>query len=271
MALDSEMRVHQEWLGYLQPVGLVVSPPALGSAQAFPNKNVVPDHTRFLDLVDEVTLADHEEPVAAIGDLPRFCFEILGWAPEELVGSESGGSLPDSLEVTLPEYHETLWPTYAVREPVPDGNGQQAWMMLIQEVATGLDLDDAPDADDHRWQASPQSRFERLLRETQVPIGLLSNGTSLRLVYAPRGEASGHLTFPVQAMTEVAGRPIFAALLMLLSSKRLFQLPDKQRLPAILTDSRKYQNLVSTQLAEQVLAALYELVRGFRRDAAAAA
>ena len=65
-------------------------------------------------------------------------------------------------------------------------------------------------------------------------------------------------------MTEVAGRPIFAALHMLLSAERLFTLPDKQRLPAILADSRKYQNVVSTKLAEQVLAALYELLRGFQ-------
>ena len=51
---------------------------------------------------------------------------------------------------------------------------------------------------------------------------------------------------------------------MLLSAERLFSLPDKQRLPAILAESRKYQNLVSTKLAEQVLAALYELLRGFQ-------
>jgi hypothetical protein len=138
--------------------------------------------------------------------------------------------------------------------------------MLIHRVKLGLDLDEIPETDskDHRWQASPQSRFERLLRETCVPIGLLSNGTHLRLVYAPRGETLGHLTFHVQAMTEVAGRPIFAALLMLLSAERLFTLPDKQRLPHILAESRKYQNLVSTKLAEQVLAALYELLRGFQ-------
>ncbi len=264
MAIDSEIRVHQEWLGYLQPVGLVVSPPALGAAQAFPNKNIIPDHARFLNIVDAVKLPGQDDPVAAIGDLPRFCAEILGWSREELVGTEEGGPLPDSLEVTLPEYNETLRPTFAVREPVADAKGEQPWMMLIQEVATGLDLDDAPDVGDHRWQASPQSRFERLLRETQVPIGLLSNRTSLRLVYAPRGETSGHLTFPMQAMAEVAGRPIIAAFLMLFSFKRLFLLSDKQRLPAILSDSRKYQNLVSTQLAEQVLAALYELVRGFQ-------
>src|SRR5262249_50463654 len=75
---------------------------------------------------------------------------------------------------------------------------------------------------------------------------------------------AGHLTFPVQAMTEVAGRPIFSALHMLLSAERLFSLPDKQRLPAILAESRKYQNTVSTELARQVLAALYELLRGFQ-------
>ena len=51
---------------------------------------------------------------------------------------------------------------------------------------------------------------------------------------------------------------------MLLSAERLFAVEKKERLPAILADSRKYQNLVSTQLAEQVLAALYELLRGFQ-------
>src|SRR5262249_38272387 len=107
-----------------------------------------------------------------------------------------------------------------------------------------------------------QARFERLLRETRVPIGLLHNGTSLRLVYAPHGESSGHLTFSVRHMTEVAGRPIFAALHTLLEAPPPFSLPEKQRLPAILAESRKYQTLVSTQLAEQVLAALYELLRG---------
>src|SRR5262249_57121414 len=60
------------------------------------------------------------------------------------------------------------------------------------------------------------------------------------------------------------GRPIFAALHMLLSADRVFSMADKQRLPAILAESRKYQNTVSTELARQVLAALYELLRGFQ-------
>jgi hypothetical protein len=97
-----------------------------------------------------------------------------------------------------------------------------------------------------------------------VPIGLLCNRANLRLVYAPRGESSGYLTFSVPQMTQVAGRPIFAALHMLLCDYRLFSADTKHRLPAILSESRKYQNEVSTQLAEQVLAALYELLRGFQ-------
>ncbi len=276
MSANYEFIAHQEWLGYLQPVGLVVSPPALAAAGAFPNKNIIPDHTRFLDVVEQVTPEGEDEPTPAIRDFPRFATEILGWEPADLLGCAGGEPVPESLEVALPEYNETLRPSYAVPEfdkdkhndkhKENDNIGDARWLMLIQRVKLGLDLDDAPETDsrDHRWQASPQARFERLLRETQVPIGLLSNGTNLRLVYAPRGETSGHLTFPVRAMTEVAGRPIFAALLMLLSAERLFTLADRQRLPFILSESRKYQNLVSTKLSEQVLAALYELLRGFQ-------
>lgn len=266
MARDPEILTHLEWLGYLQPVGLVVSPPALVAAQAFPAKNIIPEHTRFLDLVEQLTVEGEDDPQPAIRDFPRFATQILGWEPADILGAEGGEAIPETLEVALPEYNETLRPTYAVPEFEKDANGERPWLLLIQRVKLGLDLDETPETDskDHRWHASPQARFERLLRETQVPIGLLSNGTHLRLVYAPRGETSGHLTFPVQAMTEVAGRPIFAALLMLLSAERLFTLPDKQRLPNILAESRKYQNLVSTKLAEQVLAALYELLRGFQ-------
>jgi hypothetical protein len=136
--------------------------------------------------------------------------------------------------------------------------------MLIQCLPCGHDLDAPTAMSDQHWHASPHAKFERLLRETAVPIGLLYNSTQLRLIYAPRGETSGYMTFAVAEMVQVAGRPIFAALHMLLSAERLFSLPASQRLPAILAESRKYQSTVSTQLATQVLAALYELVRGFQ-------
>jgi hypothetical protein len=51
---------------------------------------------------------------------------------------------------------------------------------------------------------------------------------------------------------------------MLLKRSRLLAGPVGERLPAILARSRDYQSRVSTQLAGQVLEALYELLRGFQ-------
>ena len=45
---DHELRVHRDWIGLLQPVGLVVSPPALLAAQAFPDKNILKEQQALL-------------------------------------------------------------------------------------------------------------------------------------------------------------------------------------------------------------------------------
>ncbi len=260
MAKDPEHFAHQQWLGFVQPVGLVVSIPALLAAQAYVNRNILAEQKRFLDSLPRDA---KDEVIPEIRDFPAFTREVLGWVATDLVGAAASDPIPESLEVALPEYHERLRPTYAVREFKPKDT-DKPWLMLIEVLPKEVDFDRLYEQGEGYWHATPQHRFERLLRETEVPIGLLSNGTQLRLVYAPRGETSGHITFPVKAMTEVAGRPILAALHMLLCAERLFNLADKQRLPAILVDSRKYQNVVSTELGEQVLAALYELVRGFQ-------
>ena len=64
-------------------------------------------------------------------------------------------------------------------------------------------------------------------------------------------------------MAQPAGRPILAAFEMLLSADALFIRPEEERLPALLEKSREAQAEVSTRLSRQMLAALYELLRGF--------
>ena len=255
MANDPEIRLHKEWLGFLQPVGLVVSPPALSAAQALVNRNVVELQQTLQEVARREPLSgDIGKETFGIDDFPAFTINVLGWQPEDLVVS------PEELAIALPDYNEVLTPTYAV--PDPNGN----WMMLVQVLPDGTELDNtgAEDSKSTGWHASPQSKFERLLKETKVYTGLLCNGTELRLVYAPLGESSGHLTFPVQAMCEVSGRLILGAMEMLLSADRLFNVPSDRRLSAILEKSRKYQNDVSIKLAEQVLEALWDLLRGFQ-------
>jgi hypothetical protein len=67
----------------------------------------------------------------------------------------------------------------------------------------------------------------------------------------------------MEALLAPAGKLAATALRTLLSHDRLHRLPSRQRLHPILAESRKYQNEVSTQLAQQVLAALFDLLRGF--------
>ena len=252
---DAE-RTHKEWLGYLQPVGLVVVPRSLWNAGAQVDKNLAEPLEALREALETWPLdAKREEGEPYIRHWPTFARKVLGWEPHNF----QGNPLPSHLTLHLPEYQEILRPDWAVPEPHGEGT-----LMLIQQLPTGTPLDKPLPVEGRQWEATPQERFERLLRavDPPVPLGLLINGFEIRLVYAPKGETSGYLTFPVKAMIEPAGRTIFGAFLMLLGQDRLFTLPDENRLPAILADSRRAQAEVSTALARQVLSALYSLLRG---------
>ncbi len=265
MALDPELQRHRDWIGPLQPVGLVVSPPALLAAQAFLNRDILKEQQALLALITPTSREGEDTRVRERPLLPLsfwdLATQVLGWKASKLVGSPGGPTLPESLAVVLVEFGETLRPTYAVTALDEE---EADWLMLVQELPDGTPLDESLVAEPRKWQASPQIRFERLLRETGVPIGILANGRFVRLVYAPRGESSGHVTWPVHLLGTPRDRDLLSALYMLLGAARLFALPREQRLPHILKESRKYQNVVSTKLAQQVLEALNELLRGFQ-------
>jgi Eco57I restriction-modification methylase/restriction-modification enzyme MmeI-like protein len=259
MASDApEIAVHKEWLGQIQPVGLVVSPYVLARYDvAIDRRLSVERQARLKELI-----ADEE--TGRVDDFRAFTRNVLLWPEGLLAGSPGGPPLPDSLTIALPEHEDHLSPTFAI----PDPEAIDAWLALVSIVAAGTDLDKAPPADHKHdgWRASPHARLERLLRETRVPVGLLFNGVSLRLVYAPHGESSGHLTFQFAHLAETLGRPMVGALVALLDVGRVTDLQDEpHRLPALLRRSRESQNEVSTKLAGQVMEALWDLVRGFQR------
>jgi hypothetical protein len=262
---DPILADHLAWLGYVQPEGLVVSAPALVDSQVVIDRAALPDvQRRLADYVSSLALIDSDtgDTAAGVGDLPRFLTEFLGWPADLLVGWDVPRPLPPELTVALPEFGETLAPTYAVTQ-LQRKEGASPWLLLVQSHPATVNLDKPASSHERGWAASPAKKFERLLRETQVPIGLLTNGVAFRLIYAPPKENSGALTFPVTAMTEVSGRLILGAFHLLLNSWTLFTAPSTQRLPAVLQTSRDYQASVSEKLAEQVLHALYELLRGF--------
>jgi MmeI, DNA-methyltransferase domain len=247
MATDPQTRAaiaaHDEWLGFVQPLGLVVAPPVLVDRGVIIDRNIRPHQERL-----DALLNDDD---TAVSDIRSLFVEVLGWEQEDLADPGPGH------QIRLPELDVTLEPTWQVRDR------EGATQLLVRCEPTGIALDKPVEAAADGWTAPPQIRFERLLREAGIPIGLLCTPEAVRLVYAPAGETSGHITFRVADMAQVMGRPILAAFSLLLGEHRMFRAEPRESLGSLLAASREAQNLVSTRLARQVLGALHELLRGF--------
>ena len=260
---DPRILDHLEWLGFVKPVGLVVSAPALVRVGAILNRRDSDGQCALRELIEQRMLETKAAVEGVALDFESFAKEVLGWSfsPNGYAGT-ANNPVPEDLSISLTEGGETLCPDFAVRELDPK-EGASTWQLLIQVLEPGTEFDKVTESKSH-VELSPQGRMERLLRKSGVGAGLLFNGRALRLVSAPKGESSGWLDFSVADMASTAGRPICAAMRMLLSQERLLSLPRAKRLPALLEDSRKFQNEVSERLAEQVLEGLYEFLRGFQ-------
>ena len=262
-AMDPELKAHQEWLGYLQPVGLVVAPAAMQDAGWVVTRSgseLIERQARYraaLEPLDDTADLDDSDTEQGFRSLLGLLTEHLGWDDDQLDQS------PETIQAhtkELPELGDTLMPTAVV--PAADGEGAQ---LLVVELPLAAALDQKSSDADHLWRASAQERLERLLRETGVEAGLLFNGSQLRLVVAPKGESSGHLTFRLSELAEVSGRLMLSGLDLLLGQSHVFLDPDGYRLSDVLKKSRSFQAVVSNALADQVLAALWDLLRGFQQ------
>jgi hypothetical protein len=281
-----------DWLGYLDPVGLVVAPAVLARLGLWPEPQGAADG------VAVATALAAGDPWALFGG-------VLGWPADRVAGAPGGAPLPGELSVSLRDGETLLEPTWAVLSPPQAGLGRgtseaggggrseaeagtdpstiaarrspspselgEDYQLLVRIEAPGTDLDRRGALDG--WEATPQQRFERLLRETGVGAGVLVGAQAtgrtdapaepvLRLVVAPRGEASGQLTWPLEALASVGGRGMLGGLKLLLDRHALVTGAPSHRLTTLLAESRAAQAEVSTRLAGQVLASLHELLRG---------
>jgi Eco57I restriction-modification methylase len=213
-----------EWLDMLQPTGLVVGRNLLRELDLVPERQTKVQSAEAAAFIE----ADTEKP--ALKDPWGFVVAVLGWEARHVAASPDGPPLTDTLMVRLPEHDTTLAPAWAVKEL--GGNGAQPWQLLVR-IETGIDPDKRGAL--AGWEAATaHQRFERLLRETGVFAGLMVTGKELRLVYAPRGETSGWLSFPIRALATIAGRPMLGGLKLLLDTVRLFTDADERRLAALL-------------------------------------
>ncbi len=245
---DQRVIDHLEWIGFVRPTGLVVSAPALVKAGVILNRRDIAGQKLLREWVEN-GVPDPAGTTTELPDFREFAQKVLGWRfTAKGYAGTAEVPVPANLELPLPESGNVFRPDFAVRsEPlkasappaVPEGDELEEepspWQFLVSVCEPGEDLDRAITGGG--LDLSPHGRMERLLRNTGVPAGLLFNGETIRLVSAMRE---------------------------LLGETRLLSVAREKRLAALLEDSRKFQNEVSERLAEQVLHALYELLRGFQ-------
>jgi len=283
---DSALRrMHETWLGMVQPSeGLVFSPTVLADqAVGRPDEAPAQLQQRFAACCPPSAIVDGEEARPRIPDLPAFLEEVLGFEADLF---DTVDALPDALSLDVPEADQILRPTLALRKQfdvdVPEGTDATdaakagaPYAMLVWDLADprvagsrgeGLSLDE-PEAESGAWRYPPTAKLDRLLRHVRVPLGLLTNRDELRLIYAPHGESTGHVTFRLEDMLQVGGRPILDAFVSLLHVERFFGVDEDASLPALLAESRKRQANVTEELAGQVFDALQVLLAGFQAAA----
>ena len=242
------------WLSSVEITGVVLSEPVLADAGNF----------RSLDKAEIAAFRKQRE----IWNLPKGMVEGNGqpaWINfilEDFLGLKDkdywqvGAAIPAGRVVNLHEQQEVLRPT---RVLLDEGNP----VMLVLEVPREQSLDKPWLQDKGRWKASPTTKFERLLRETGVELGLLTNGQAWRLVVASPSETTSWMTWTVQTWND--DLITLAAFKDLFGESRFFAGPRDQVILELIKQSRQRQLDVADQLGNQVREALQVLVHELDR------
>src|SRR5206468_3818911 len=78
------LAAHREWIGYVQPVGLVVAPTALLSAQAVLDRNVTDAQARLRAVLRPLPM-DGDEALVGVPSLRELLHQVLDWQAIDIV------------------------------------------------------------------------------------------------------------------------------------------------------------------------------------------
>ena len=255
MATNKRVAKRQHrWLSSVEITGVVLSEPVLADAGNF----------RSLDKAELANFRKQRE----IWNLPKGMVEgdgqpaWINFILDDFLGIKDtdywqvGASIPSNMVVTLPEQQETLRPSRILLD-----EGQP--IMLLLEVPREQSLDKSWLQGKGRWKASPTTKFDRLLRETGIELGLLTNGEAWRLVVASPSETTSWMTWTAQTWND---DPLtLAAFKDLFGESRFFAGPRDQVVLELIKQSRQRQLDVADQLGNQVREALQILVHELDR------
>jgi hypothetical protein len=164
-------------------------------------------------------------------------------------------ALPESAIVALENFNQILRPSRVIQQ-----NGELTFMVMVVNVNQHLDRVDRTPG---RWKASPATKLDKLLRETNTQLGLLTNGLDWRLMYSEPGLNTTYITWTTQGWQDE--RATLNAFRSLLERDRLIAGADKTSLKQLIKASQERQVEIADQLGIQVREAIEIFVHALDR------
>lgn len=249
-------RHHTEWLSLVPVSGPFLSLPVLMDAFSSGLEPHDPDHMRLL----RQRYADWEEQSEKHRGDPTPRQQWIRWVLEQTLDYDTkvlveGQTIPQTLQVEIPEHHELLRPDFVLNDSV---TGKPR--LLIQMYPQAQELTSYLMSS--RWKASPDTRMTELLHATGVQLGLVTNGEHWMLVNAPKGETSGYASWYAGLWQE---EPITLRAFRSLLRLERFNAEADKTLESLLEKSASNQQEVTDQLGYQVRKAVEVLIHSLDR------
>jgi hypothetical protein len=248
------MMSDHEWLNLIDISGPFLAGPVL--SEHFPTGlEAVPTkiRQRLRSTFEEWQLAtDGDDPDAALVHeawIENVLTEVLEFEARVL---KTGDDLPEDLIVAMPEHGTSIRPDMALVDTTGDGNG----LFLIHILEPRADLEGSIQVDG--WVTTPVERMTTLLRATECPVGMITNGDQWMLVHASVGEVVSTATWHARIWLQETDT--LRAFVSLLRVSRFFG-PPQEKLPALFEKSKGHQDKVTEALGDQVARAIEVLIQ----------
>lgn len=236
MAKSTKSTYHADWLNLTDRSGLVLSEPVL--LEHFSEGFKQPNNwltKQIKHAYEKFDLSDYAN--ASLG----FTDAILELFKHTLIKSNA---IPSELIVYLPEYAQDLRPQRVLHV------NERFIPIYVSEKNQNLRTNENLEG---KWRASPIAKCERLIKETKSTFGIVTNGSTWRLIYLSSEGSINYIEFDFESMMQ-EGR-LLSAFVAILSSDILAKLKE------LAEESHKKQIEITDKLGFQVRESVIKFIK----------
>ncbi|MEQ8191817.1 MAG: hypothetical protein ABRQ39_27885, partial [Candidatus Eremiobacterota bacterium] len=241
---------NHDWLSLVEMSGLLISEPVL--AEHFPEGPVKTDQFLYRKLIKEwerFFINRKKDPSHFLNRWIDFILEdFLGFKPEDW---KKHPFIPEEVKVELSDVNQILKPTRVLSGQ--NEEGEEEIKLLVSIIPPGQSIDQS-ETKTGKWKVSAHTKLSRLLHETRLPLGLITNGVDFRLLYCEPGLSPYYITWSAQ--TWIEEKTTADAFHTLLCNDRFRNEEENKLLLNLIRESQDKQIEITDQLGDQIRSAI---------------